>query len=230
MSHLKRLRAPPTWHIGRKQGTFIARPLPGKHTLELSLPLQAIMRDVFGHVGTVRELRRLLHQGKVMVDGKVERKTHVSVGIFDVLSLPTIHEHYRMLLDTNGRLRPIIIDEKESTTKICKVTGKRHVRGGKVQLSLHDGRTLLSDGNVNVGDSVLLSLPDGKIVRTLELKNESYVYLIKGKRRGNHGTLKEVQGNKIIYEDGEKNKMETLRGYVIILGEEKPLINITYGN
>ncbi len=114
----------------------------------------------------------------------------------------------------------------EAKKIICKVVGKRKVKAGKIQISLHDGRTLLGDGGVNIGDGVVLSLPDGKVTQNLELKKGNYVYMIKGKHASGVGVLSELTGGIIILEDEEKNKITTLKKYAFVVGEDKPLITL----
>ena len=43
--HLKRLVAPRSWSIARKQNVWTTRPMPGKHSLEGAIPISTILRD-----------------------------------------------------------------------------------------------------------------------------------------------------------------------------------------
>ena len=43
--HLKRLVAPRSWNIARKERTWTTKPMPGKHSLESALPISTILRD-----------------------------------------------------------------------------------------------------------------------------------------------------------------------------------------
>ncbi len=225
MSHLKTLTSPRTWHVNRKENKFITRPKPGSHSRLFALPLQVIMRDILGYVKTARELRHMLKAADILVDGKKQRDTHSNVGIFDILSLPQIGKYYRMMLNVKGRLELIEISAEESASKLCKVVGKRHVAGKKTQLSFHDGHTMLTDDNsIKVGDTLVRKVPDGKVVHILGLKQGAHIFLIKGKHVGDKGVLREIKGDKIVYEDKEKNKIETLKGYTVVIGDQEPLI------
>ena len=44
-SHLKRLVAPRSWSITRKERTWTTKPMPGKHSLEGAIPISTILRD-----------------------------------------------------------------------------------------------------------------------------------------------------------------------------------------
>ena len=226
MIRLKRLCAPPTWDIQRKGSVFITRPHPGGQTLSLTLPLQLVIRDVLGHTQTARETRRLLHAGEVLVDGKKRADARYAVGLFDIVSVPTVKKQYRMVLNVKGKLTTVAIPDNEAALKICKVVGKHSMKGGKVQVSLHDGRTLLIEKQIHVGDSIVLRMPEIKIEQVFELKKDAYIYLIKGKRAGNHGLLREISGNRIMYQDKEGNNVETLKKYAIVIGQNKPMMTV----
>ena len=103
------------------------------------------------------------------------------------------------------------------------------VRKGKIQLNLHDGKNILTEEKVKVGDSLVLELPKIKIKQVLEFKKGVQIFLLKGKYVGSQGTLLEIQGNKIIYQK-DKEKVETLKGYALVIGEKEPLIKIENGN
>lgn len=226
MTHLKKMKAPKQWHILRKNKKYVVRPFPSGHARELSLPILVVMRDMLHHVQNKRELRIVLRQKGVLVDGKQQKDTHSSMGLFDVLSIPQAKEHYRLLLGENGRLHPVLIDGKEGEIKICKVTGKRKINGGKTQITLHDGHTLIIDKEIKVGDSVVIRLPEKKAEKILKLKKGMYIYLTGGKHAGGHGVLQEVVERSIVVEDSKKNRLETLRKYVTVIGEEKPLVRL----
>ncbi|MFC1801121.1 30S ribosomal protein S4e [Nanoarchaeota archaeon] len=223
--HLKRNFVPKNWPIKRKAARFLIRPKPSGHPMESGLPLAVILRDVLGHVQTLREVKKVLHDNDVLVDSKRRKDPKFLVGLFDVLSLPVVKEDYRLLFDKKGKLSLLAIDEKEAKIKVAKVIGKRALKKGKVQLNLHDGKNILSDDKIKVGDSVVLSLPDNKIQQVLPLKEKAQVYLVKGKRAGSSGVLKEISGNKAIYESG-KEKIETLKDYIMVVGEDKPIIKL----
>src|SRR3989344_3550373 len=227
MSHLKRLYAPSKWHIARKDGKFIVRPSPSGHEMGQVLPLLVVMRDVLHHVQTARELRVLFKQKPVLVNGKRQDSEHASIGLLDVLSLPDVDKHYRMTLTPTGKLALISISAEESKMKIAKVIRKNVVTKGKIQATLQDGRTVLVDNTLNVGDSVLLQLPEGKATKIIELKKGVPIYITKGKASGVQGTVVDFEGTeKVIYEDQQKNRRVTLKKYVVALGEDAPLISL----
>lgn len=230
MAHLKRLHAPKTWNIERKNRKFIVRPMPGGHAMERALPLLGVVRDLLHFVSTARELKTLLREKKVMVDGKVRTDASTGVGLFDVLSFPATGENYRIIMTRAGELWPVAISSDESAIKICKVIRKHTISGGKTQIGLHDGRTIISDAPLSVGDSILFRLSDLKIERVLGLEKGASICLIGGKHRGCYGKLNSISGQMITYEEEKLNdaKLETLKKYVMVVGKEKPIITINH--
>src|SRR3989344_2990930 len=98
-NHLKRIASPKTWLLDRKERTFVVRPNPGTHPLRLGVSLGAVLRDMINAASTMREIRKILNAQDVLVDG-VKRKDHrFMVGLFDVVSIPSLKSHYRMVLD-----------------------------------------------------------------------------------------------------------------------------------
>ena len=151
-SHLKRLAMPRSWPLPRKTTIWVTRPSPGAHSLERCMPLNLIVRDVLGRAQTSREVRFIVQNELVKVDGRICKDTRRGVGLMDVLSLG--EEHFRCVLDLNGRLRYAQISAEEAAWKIARIEGKPTIKGGKTQLNLHDGRNILVDdaNRYNTGD------------------------------------------------------------------------------
>tara|TARA_Y100000310_G_C20593954_1_gene769539 strand:- start:636 stop:1322 length:687 start_codon:yes stop_codon:yes gene_type:complete len=225
-NHLKRIPAPKTWSLNRKKNTYVVRPNPGPHPLKYSLPLGIIIRDILGYGQTIREVKKLLNNKTVLVDGKRKKDHRLALGLFDVLSFPDLKESWRVLFDLKGRLVLKKIKAEESQLKPCRIMNKTRL-SKNIQLNLHDGKNILADLEFKgkVGDSVLISLPDQKIKETLELKKDAFVYVIRGKQSGDSGILQEIKKNQATYQK-DKHNIETLKKYLLVLGTKKPLINI----
>lgn len=225
MSHLKRLASPKTWMICRKGNKFISRPKPGSQLIEFSLPLGVLLRDFLKCAHTMREAKKLLNNNPVLVDGKRRKDHRLPVGLFDILSFPSLQKKYRILLDRKGRLALKEMDPKESDLKPCKVVKKTVLPQNKIQLNLLDGKNILADKKCNTGDTVVITLPDQKITETLELKKDAFVFLIKGKHAGDSGILQEIKNEQAVYQKGKQN-IKTLKDYLFVLGDKKPVIDI----
>jgi len=160
---LKRLSAPTYWRIERKKFTWTITPRPGPHPKNFCIPLLIIVRDILRFAETAREAKRMIKSGEVMVDGKVRKDHRYPAGLFDVISFPKINKYFRIVPFKNG-LKLVEIEEGEKNLKICKVRRKVKVGGGKLQLTLHDGKTLLTENNrIMPHDSLLIKLSLGEL-------------------------------------------------------------------
>ena len=227
--HLKRLRIPITWKVRRRKVTFITRPFPGSAGMSLCVPLKIIVRDILGLAQTSREAKYIALNKTIMVDGKRRKELKFPVGLMDVVEFPDIKARYRIVLTGDGKLMPIAIDESQAGKKLCKVIGKRKVKG-KTQVNFHDSKNLLVDKEIcRVGDSILVSLPNAEIQEVFPLKKGALVLLIKGKLLGSQGTLEGIQDERVIFKDAQGKSIETLKEYVFVIGTTKPAITLEAG-
>ena len=228
---LKRQMAPLFWGINRKNKRFAITVKPGSHSKNRSIPTAILLRDVLKMVTTLREAKSVIYNGKINVDGITRKSLHHSIGLMDVIELQGISDVYR-LVPTHGHiLQPIKIDSSEKSKKIVKVTSKTTIRGKKTQLGFHDGRTIIADNNVNVGDSCLIQIPEQKILDVIKLEKDSLVIVTRGINTGQVGHVNSVNKAtftlpKRINLTVDKKKFEMPSDLVIAIGKEKPVIQI----
>ena len=155
------------------------------------MPVNLIVRDVLGRAQSAREVRFIVHNELIKVDGRVCKDTRRGVGLMDVLSLGD--EHFRCMLDANGRLRYVKISAEEAAWKLVRIEGKTTIKGGKTQLNFHDGRNMLVDDpkEFNTGDSIKLSLPDQEVLDHIKFEDGVRCYLIGGTHVGETASMKE---------------------------------------
>jgi small subunit ribosomal protein S4e len=157
--HLKRLRAPDSWHIPKKINKFITKTAPGPHNAN-AMPIAVWLRDHMGFALTKKEVKQILSQKDVIINGRPCRNPSMGIGIFDIISMPKIGKHYRILRDKKGRHKTIEINAESARTRLAKIRGKTIVPGGKVQLNLRFGANILADNRYKPGDSIVISLSD----------------------------------------------------------------------
>lgn len=231
-NHLSRLAAPRSWSLRRKTNKWIARPMPGAHPLEGSFTLSFLLRNILEHAKTTKEVKKILNDGCVLVDGIVRKEYRYSVGLMDVIEIPKLSEAYRIIYDTNGRFSLIKIKKDETKIKLLKIIGKSIIKGSRMQLTFHDGRNLLVDKfDGNVGDSVLFDLSKKNINKVLNLEKDSLVYLSGGSHIGKIAKVKDVLKSKDLQKpkvtvDIDKKQYITLAKYVFVLGKDKPEISL----
>ncbi len=223
-SHMKRLTMPRTWPLPRKTDVWVQKPDPSGHPLELCMPIGIILRDVLGLSRSQRESKRILATRSVLVDGRVVVKHSRAVGLMDVLTVG--EESYRCVLDTNGKLRYRPIAKKEAGTKLCRVTNKTTIKGGKTQYTLHDGRTIISEkpDEYSTGDSLTVSLPDQEVKAHHPFQPDSMAYLIGGSHVGEVSKIKTIEvkrstrPNEVSFEE-----FGTIASYAFVIPSETSL-------
>ncbi len=186
--HLVRLNLPKHIKIHRKISKYIIKPIPGPHPIDNSLPIAVLLRDYMGIAMNMREVKYILRNKKVKVDNRYITEPKFPVGFQDILEIEGIK--YRIDLDEHGYF---ILKNQTDLKKLLKVIGKNKVKGGKLQYTFHDGRTLLSEDNsIKVGDSVIFDLENKKIVNIISQNNATECIVLRGKHRGFRGKIKQV--------------------------------------
>jgi small subunit ribosomal protein S4e len=212
--HLKRYAAPRSWAIERKSKVWSIRPQPGAHPMEKSIPLLVVLRDILNLGDTASEIRKILAKRDVFVDGRVRTSPKLPVGVMDIISIPRIKSHYRVLVNPRGQITLRKIEESESKWKLAKIVNKTLVTGGKLQLNLHDGRNILVDKDVyKTGDAIKISLPDQKIIETFPMKEESLAILTGGAHIGTVCRIKRIE----ITRNPDPNIVEFHEGFNTII-------------
>ena len=90
--HLKRVAAPQTWKIKRKNHIWISRPNAGAHSLPQSISLNTAMKEIIKCAMTSSEVKTILNTKTILVDGRRRKEPKFPVGLMDVLSLPDIKQ------------------------------------------------------------------------------------------------------------------------------------------
>lgn len=191
--HLKRLASPKSIPVTDRKGRkWMIRHSPGPHPKKNSIPLAVLVRDVLRLAPTLREVRQILNGRMLLVDGKVRVDEKFPVGLMDVISFPKAEKYFRIMVDSKARLVPVEIKKDAASMKILRVVGKNTIRGGKLNYALHDGRNLLGDNHVRVGDSIVVSLPEAKLKTHLKRDKGSKCLIMEGKHAGSVVKLKEI--------------------------------------
>ncbi|RME77652.1 30S ribosomal protein S4e [Candidatus Woesearchaeota archaeon] len=226
-NHLKRIATPRTWHVARKQSKFITRPNPGAHPFEQSMALSTFLREVLKVAKTAREVRFILHNSQVLVDGKRRRDEKFNIGLMDTISFPESKQQFRVTLDAKGRLSAVEIDEKEANKKISQVKSIKTVKGKKTQLGLADGRCIFIDKNDYArGDVVLIELPSQKILKHFKCEKKKPILLVGGKHAGKKAVIDHLEDDMIVFETENKEKFETKKEYAFITGDKEPEVTL----
>jgi small subunit ribosomal protein S4e len=232
LSHLKRLSAPEFWPTSTRGYTWTFSPSPGPHKKDECIPLAIIVRDILKLAETGKEAKRIIKAREILVDGKVRTDPRYPVGILDVVTIPKLEKSYRVIPFKRG-LKLIEIDKEEANKKVLKIVGKRSVKGNKFQLNMNDGKNILVNENkFKTNASLLVELPNLKILDYAEMDINNTVLITSGQNSGKIGRIIEVLEGKFnvkpkIVCEIENKKTEVLKEHAIVIGKEEPWIKVS---
>jgi small subunit ribosomal protein S4e len=201
--HLKRNEVPRNWPIARKGTKSIV--VPG-HNKRNGIPVLILLRDILKLAKKRKEVERILREGKVKVNGKLIREDKFTMLLFDIMNVEG--KDYKLILE-NKKFK---LQETKDREKTLKITGKKILSGGIVQIQLNDGRNLLVKEKMKMGDSIVLNF-DGKITEKIELREGSKIVVISGSHIGEEGKVEKID---------EKSKIA-----IIVIQKEK--VNLGLG-
>lgn len=242
--HIKSFGAPAFWPILRKAYKWTVKTSPGPHPINRSVPLLIVVRDFMGLAETSGEARKIIAEGNIRIDGRVRKDYKFPVGIMDVIEVVKTGEYFRVLPVPTKVLGLLPISEDEASFKLCRIENKTTVKGGHIQLNLHDGRNVLirvSDPRNSAEDvyetlgTVKLSLRDGKIEEYYPVKESSVAIIVGGKNVGRVAKiLKIYEGvrhyrKQVQLSDFKGSEFFTTLDKVFVLGSEKPVIKVPEG-
>ena len=220
--HLKRELAPTVWPIHRKKYVWTVRTMPGPHPLRESIPLKIVFREILKLAQNNKEVKMLVKEGKVLVDGKPRKDERFPVGIMDVVEIPDTKQKFRVVPIKGGKLNLQEINEDEANFKLCRVEGKTLVNGGKVQLNLHDGTNILVSEdfkNIKVKDVLKMKIPERDILDRILFQKGVQALITGGRSQGVLGTIVEIgtelgEKKTVSMETSNGEKVKTLAKYV----------------
>jgi len=225
--HLKRITAPRSWNVTRKTTAFLIRPHPGAHAMERGMPLALLLRDYTKHAGTMAELKSILNQKTVMVDGIRRKDPKNIVGLMDVISIKEAKENLRLILNKTGQLTAVPISDKEALIKPKKIINKTKVAQGKTQINLFDGTNLIlteDKAGYKTGDTILVEHPN-KIVGHLKLQKGALAYIIGGKHTGEVATVESADEKGVVVK-GKAGEYRCSKKHIFVIGEKELCITI----
>ena len=228
---LKRQMAPLFWGITRKDKRFVVTVKPGSHGRNISIPSAVFLRDTLKIVKTLREAKFAIYSGKVTVDGIKRKSLHHGIGLMDVVELDGVNEIYRLVPKNGTLLKPITIDSTEKSKKLVQVKSKTTIKNGKTQIGFHDGRSLIDETKISVGDVCVLQVPEQKILDVIKLEKNTLVLVTRGVNAGKIGVVNEIKEGTFILPKRidlklEDRQIEIQANLVMPIGKDKPVIGI----
>jgi small subunit ribosomal protein S4e len=132
------------------------------------------------------------------------------------------------------------ISEKEAGFKLCKIVGKRNVEGGKVQINLHDGRSIIlqsqsprqkTEGELAPGGAMQIGLPKQNMMGVVPFQTGALGLVIDGRNQGIYGKITTITPGtharpKIVKIETATEAFDTPAEYVIPVGTQTSLVGL----
>ncbi|MBB5253003.1 30S ribosomal protein S4e [Sulfurisphaera ohwakuensis] len=199
MAHITRFEAPWFLNLSKKEYKWTIRANPGPHKLSESIPLALLLKHYLNVAETTREAKRLVVEGKIMVDGRVRKDYKFPVGLMDVISIPSSDLYFRIVPDNIKYLMPVKISKEDAKYKFVRIVNKTTNKNGNIQLNLEDGRNILipkekvPEMNYPTLTTLKIEIPSQSIIKSYELSEGKYAIIIGGRNVGLHGVIKTIQ-------------------------------------
>jgi len=231
--HLKRLNAPKHWMLDKLGGIWAPRPSTGPHKLRECLPLIVLLRNRLKYALNTKEVKYILMQRLIKVDGKARTDKTYPAGFMDVISIEKTDEHFRLLYDVRGRFIVHRITADESKFKLARV--KQLAMGPKKvpYIVTHDGRTMrYPDPLVGTNDTVKVDIESGKMVSFVKFETGNLAMISGGKNTGRVGVIvsreKHPGSFDIVHmKDSAGHLFATRLNNVFVIGEgNRPMISL----
>jgi len=237
VKHLKRMFAPKHWMLDKLKGRWAPMPSPGPHKGRECMPLIVMLRERLKYALTYREVKMIVMQRLIKVDGKVRSDMFYPSGFMDVVAIDKTKENFRMLYDTKGRFALHKVSKEEATYKLCKVKKVERGPRGIPYARTHDGRTLrYPDPDVSANDTVRLDLATGKMLDHVKFETGNLCMISGGNNIGRVGVIQNREKHPGSFEmvhvkDAVGHVFATRLGNVMPIGVgSKPWISLPKGN
>lgn len=229
MGEMKRIAAPGFWKISRKASKYTICPMPGPHGKRECIPIGVLLRDYLKIAENLSEVKKLLNSKTVSVNSRIVLEYKFPVGLMDIVSIKDAF--YRIVPKKNGLYPKEISD---SSTRLCKIIGKKYVKGGAVQLNMLGGENMVikkEDDSFKTGDVMALDIKKGKVSTVLKLEKGAMVLITGGRNMGDIGIVESIEVIKnplptlVTLRLGEKS-VKVPKDYVFVVGEKEPVIQV----
>lgn len=229
----RRSQAPPFWPVERKEYKWVQKTKAGPHPTDESFPLGVFLRDVLGRAKNLREVRYVLNQGSIKVDGRVVKDPRMSVGLMDVIEEVPTNTYYRLVPDEASPLSPLTISEEESHIKPARIKTKKTIPGGSTQLGLEDGKSFVlgrEEAEAKPWDTALVDLDENSIYDFIPMEADVLGLVTGGKGVGTLGKIVDItkadplSPHMVTIEAEGGGRSRTVRKYVFPIGTEEPVV------
>lgn len=205
--HQKRQRTTTKLPIPRKGSKFIVRALSDPNN---SVPITIALRDMLKLAQNKNEVKKMIHNKLLKINGRSVKDYRESIGLFSVLEAGKTY-----ILTISPRKKFVLEEAKQKDTRMCKVTGKKLYKNGRIQLNLQDGTNVLAKEKISIGDTVYLDFSN-KIKKHVPFEKGKKAFIISGKYTGRSGKVESVEGKEVGLKLDDDNKTSINERQVVV--------------
>lgn len=236
MTRTKRMTAPDAWQIARKESKYVVSTAHGPHDAS-ALPIGIWIRDHMDLAQNTKEVKKILHDRNVVLNGKIVIDEHIGIDVFDIISFPKINKHYMILVDEKGRHTEHEISADAAKVQLVKIANKTTIVGGKTQINLTSGVNFIGDNSYKGKDSLVIGIVgDGRFVvqQHFPFAVGNMAVVIGGQHTMKTGKIVEILvqqsslSNRVILEGADGQKFETIEDYIYMIGTTESFLS-TWG-
>lgn len=231
--HLKRLNAPKHWMLDKLGGIWAPRPSTGPHKLRECLPLIILLRNRLKYALNTKEVKYILMQRLVKIDGKARTDKTYPTGFMDVIGIEKTNEFFRLLYDVRGRFIVHRVSPEEGKYKLGRVKALAMGQKKVPYIVTHDGRTIrYPDPSVAANDTVKIDIETGKMTDFVKFETGNLAMITGGKNAGRVGVIvsreKHPGSFDIVHmKDSSGHVFATRLGNVFVIGEgTRPMVSL----
>ena len=186
--HIKRKTIGSFWPVAKTGEKYLAVP---SHEQRNAIPLILAMRDVLKLVKTKKELKKILNEKQIMINGRTVKEVNYPLMLYDSLTLPSIKKYYKVTMK-GRRFDMIEVSEEKASTKTYRVMNKRLLENKKLQVNFSQGKNMITNEKLQTGEFVVIDNKTNKILKVVALKKDVEVLVVAGKHTGKSGKIKDM--------------------------------------
>ena len=137
----------------------------------------------------------------------------------------------KALLDLTSSSKPSLTGNKKAgltkaKTIAIRIKRKKVVKGGITQITIFDGRNLLTKEKYKTGDSIVIEVPEQKEIEYLPLEKGAVIILVGGKHAGSIGSVEKVSGDRLVFKTQDNEIFETAKKHAYAIGKKQPAVKV----
>ncbi|WAR08226.1 RS4-like protein [Mya arenaria] len=210
--HLKRLTAPKAWMLDKLGGVFAPKPGTGPHRSRECLPLVVFLRNRLKYALTADEVKKIVKQRLIKIDGKVRTETRYPAGFM------------------GKNIETILL------YKLCRIRKQENGPKGVPYVTTTDGRTIrYPDPLIKVNDTAMVDIASGKIKDFIKFDSGNLCMITGGHNLGRVGVIQHRDRHPgsfdiVTVKDAVGHTFATRIGYVFVIGKgSKPWVSLPRG-